>query len=68
MLNALSKLTNLGGFLNGSKTYLGLASVVYYVLTLVKPEWVPFVNQILQLAGVSLLPIGLADKARKALS
>lgn len=61
----LGALLNLGGFLNGSKTYLGLLSLGYYAVSLFKPEVLPTVDTVLQVVGVTLLPIGIADKVRK---
>lgn len=62
----LAKLINLGGFLNGSKTYLSLITLGVLAIDMYFPDASPFVLEVLAYFGVSLLPIGLLDKVRKA--
>lgn len=62
----LAKLINLGGFLNGSKTYLSLITLGVIAIDMYSPNTTPFVLEVLAYFGVSLLPIGLLDKIRKA--
>lgn len=62
----LGKLINLGGLLNGSKTLLGVVTVGYTAVTIFLPDIVPTVDTVLQVLGLSLLPIGVADKIRKS--
>lgn len=68
MSKVLSVLINLGGLLNGSKTVLGIVSVAVAILQHLRPDVAEIVLQVLQWFGVSLLPIGIADKIRKASS
>ena len=62
-MGLLVKLVGLGGFLRGSKTLIGLITVGYTAIQAFAPGYVTLANEILQIAGVALLPIGLADKA-----
>jgi hypothetical protein len=66
MFGLLAKLIHLGGFLNGSKTVLGIVSVAVAVLQQYRPDLAEIVIQLLGIFGVSLLPVGIADKIRKA--
>lgn len=62
----LAKLINLRGFLDGSKTWLGVITLGVVAVEIYLPNTAPFVHELLAYAGISLLPIGLLDKARKA--
>lgn len=62
----LAKLINLGGFLNGSKTYLGLITLAVCAVDIFLPAYSEIVHQLLVYAGITLLPIGVADKIRKS--
>lgn len=66
-MNFLGKLLGLGGLMNGSKTLLGALSLGYVALQQFAPEAVPFVDGVLQVFGVALLPIGVGHKVVKAL-
>jgi hypothetical protein len=61
-MSLLSSIVSLGGFLRGSKTILGALSLGYFVLSTSAPQFVPVVDAALQILGLSLLPIGVADK------
>jgi len=62
----LAKLINLGGFLNGSKTWLGVITTGVVAIHIFLPNVAPFVMEVLAYFGITLLPIGLLDKAMKA--
>ena len=62
MIDLVGKIVGLGGFLRGSKTWLGVLTVAVSAVHAFVPQYAEIVNQALQVVGISLLPIGLADK------
>lgn len=62
-METLNKILSLGGFLNGSKTLLGVLSFGYFVLP---PAYKAVVDAVLPILGMTLLPIGVAHKVVKA--
>ena len=62
MLELISKVTSLGGFLKGSKTVIGLISSLYVLVSHLYPEYAPIVGEAIALTGVSLLPLGATDR------
>jgi hypothetical protein len=66
ILSIASNFVHLGGLLNGSKTIIGIISTAAAAVQYFAPEYSPIVLQVLTALGVPLLPIGAADKLRKA--
>lgn len=66
MGSLLGTIINLGGLLDGSKTIIGIITVVYVLVSNVAPQYIPLMDEILKILGITLLPLGLADKMRKA--
>jgi hypothetical protein len=64
----LARILNLGGLFNGSKTVLGIISTAYAGLAFFRPDYANVAAEILQILGISLLPVGVADKVRKSLA
>ena len=61
-MNVVASLVSLGGFLRGSKTILGVLSLGYFFASSSVPHLMPVIDATLQVLGISLLPIGIADK------
>jgi len=61
-----SKLIHLGGLFNGSKRLLGVVTLGFTAVQLFAPNYSTIVSEVLQIFGLSLLPIGVADAIRKA--
>jgi hypothetical protein len=63
MIELTRKLVSLGGFLRGSKSALGVVTLGFTALQIWAPQHVDTAATALQWIGISLLPIGLSDKA-----
>lgn len=61
-----AKLLNLGGLFNGSKRVLGVVTLAYTAVQLFAPSYITLFGEVLQIAGLTLLPVGIADAVNKA--